>query len=84
MLLTTTYVDGLPLHRFEAVLSRHGIEIPLPTLARWIIQCSEHRQPLLNLMRERLLESPVIHCDETRVQVLKESDTANSGCGCKN
>ncbi|RMU38035.1 Transposase IS66 [Pseudomonas syringae pv. primulae] len=29
MLLTTKYVDGLPLHRFETVLSRHGIEIPL-------------------------------------------------------
>ena len=25
-------------------------------------------------MRDRLLESPVIHCDETRVQVLKEAD----------
>lgn len=28
MLLTTKYVDGLPLHRFETVLNRHGIEIP--------------------------------------------------------
>ncbi|WP_122856666.1 IS66 family transposase, partial [Pseudomonas viridiflava] len=28
----------------------------------------------LNLMRDRLLESRVIHCDETRVQVLKEPD----------
>ena len=28
MLLTTKYVDGLPLHRFETVLSRHGIDIP--------------------------------------------------------
>ncbi|MNJ30425.1 Transposase IS66 family protein [compost metagenome] len=74
MLLTTKYVYGLPLHRFEAVLSRHGIEIPRQTLARWIIQCGEHLQPLLNLMRDRLLESPVIHCDETRVQVLKEPD----------
>ncbi|MBF8767897.1 IS66 family transposase [Pseudomonas putida] len=74
MLLTTKYVDGLPLHRFERVLSRHGIQIPRQTLARWVIQCSEHFQPLLNLMRDRLLESPVIHCDETRVQVLKEPD----------
>ena len=74
MLLTTKYVDGLPLHRFETVLSRHGIEIPRQTLARWVIQCGEHLQPLLNLMRDRLLESPVIHCDETRVQVLKEPD----------
>ncbi|WP_339444751.1 IS66 family transposase, partial [Pseudomonas hunanensis] len=41
---------------------------------RWVIQCSKYFQPLLNLMRDRLLESPVIHCDETRVQVLKEPD----------
>jgi transposase len=51
MLLTTKYVDALPLHRFEKVLGRHGIDIPRQTLARW-----------------------VIHCDETRVQVLKEQD----------
>ncbi|MEO8643699.1 IS66 family transposase [Pseudomonas sp.] len=74
MLLTTKYVDGLPLHRFETVLARHGVDIPRQTLARWVIQCGEHLQPLLNLMRDRLLESPVIHCDETRVQVLKEPD----------
>ena len=64
MLLTTKYVDGLPLHCFEKVLGRHG------TLARWVIQCSEYLQPLLNLMRDRLLESRVIQCDETRLQVM--------------
>ncbi|MGH7261318.1 MAG: IS66 family transposase [Nitrospiraceae bacterium] len=74
MLLSTKYVDGLPLHRFEKVLTRHGIDISRQTLARWVIQCGEHLQPLLNLMRDRLLASPVIHCDETRVQVLKEPD----------
>ncbi len=74
MLLTTKYVDGLPLHRFEKVLSRHGIDIPRQTLARWVIQCGEHFQPLLNLMRDSLLASRVIHCDETRIQVLKEPD----------
>ncbi len=42
MLLTTKYVDGLPLHRFEKVLSRHGVDIPRQTLARWVIQCGEH------------------------------------------
>ena len=55
MLLTTKYVDGLPLDRFEKVLSRHGIDIPRQTLARWVIQCGEHFQPLLNLMRDSLL-----------------------------
>jgi hypothetical protein len=74
MLLTTKYVDGLPLHRVEKVLGRHGVDTPRQTLARWVIQCGEHLPPLLNLMRDRLLESRVIHCDETRVQVMKELD----------
>jgi transposase len=72
MLLTTKSVDGLLLYRFETVLSRYGIDIPRQTLARWVMQCSGHFQPLLNLMRDRLMEGRVIHFDETRVQVLKE------------
>jgi len=68
MLLTTKYADGLPLHQSETVPSRHGIDIPRQTLARWIIPCSEHLPPLLNGMRDRLLESSVIHCDETSDQ----------------
>lgn len=73
MLLSTKYVDGIPLYRFEKMLLRHGIDIPRQTLARWVIQCGEHLQPLLNLMRDTLLDYPVLHCDETRVQVLKEA-----------
>ena len=72
MLLTTKYADGIPLYRFEKMLSRHGIDIPRQTLARWVIQSGEQLQPLLNLMRDKLFEYPVLHCDETRVQVLKE------------
>lgn len=74
MLLTTKYVDGLPLYRFEKVLGRHGIDLSRQTLARWVIECGEWLQPLVNLMRDRLLESRVVHCDETRLQVLKEPD----------
>jgi transposase len=74
MLLTTKYVDGLPLYRFEKVLKRHGVELSRQTLGRWVIQCGEQLQLLLNLLRDQLLDSPVIHCDETRVQVLKEPD----------
>lgn len=45
----------------------------------WVIQCSERFRPLLNLLRDRLLESPLTHCDETRVQVLKEEDRDPTG-----
>jgi len=72
MLLTTKYADGIPLYRFERMLSRHGVDIPRQTLARWVIQSGEQLQPLLNLMRDKLFEYPVLHCDETRLQVLHE------------
>ncbi|GGK53550.1 hypothetical protein GCM10009103_54810 [Pseudomonas koreensis] len=74
MLLTTKYVDGLSLHRFGKVLGCHGVDIPRQTLSRGVIQCGEHFQPLLNSMLDSLLGSRVIHCDETRAQVLKEPD----------
>jgi len=86
MPLTTKYVDSLPLHRFEEVLGRHGVDIPRQTLALWVIHFGEQLQPLLNLVRGRLLVSRVIHCDKTRVQVMKEPDrelTSQSACGYK-
>jgi transposase len=74
MLLTVKFVDGLPLSRFAKVLDRHGMPVPTQTLARWVIGCSAVLQPLHNLMRDTLLESAVLHIDETEVQVLKEPD----------
>jgi len=72
MLLTTKYADGIPLYRFKKMLSRHGVDLPRQTLARWVIQSGELLQPLLNLLRDKLLDYPVLHCDETRLQVLHE------------
>ncbi len=72
MLLTTKYVDGLPLARFEYVLARAGLIVPRQTLARWVIGVARALQPIVNLMRDVLLEADVIHMDETPVQVLKE------------
>jgi len=66
------YQDGLPLHRQEHILARSGIDLPRQTLARWMIRVAELAQPVLNLLWDELLSNPVIHCDETVVQVLKE------------
>jgi transposase len=81
MLLTVKFVDGLPLARFENVLSRHHAPVPRQTLARWVIGSGSVLQPLHNLMRDVLLDGSLIHMDETVVQVLKEKDkspTSNS------
>ena len=76
MLLTTKYVDGLPLARFEYVLGRAGVAVPRQTLARWVIGTAQALQPIANLLRDHLLGRDVIHMDETPLQVLKEPGRA--------
>jgi transposase len=70
-LVTSKYVDALPLYRQEAIFERHGVSLPRATQAAWIIALAERVQPLINLMDERLRESGYIRMDETPVQVLK-------------
>lgn len=41
-----------------------------------MIRCGALVQPLINLLHEKILEQPVLHADETRVQVLSEVDKA--------
>jgi transposase len=66
------YADGLPLYRQTVLLSRFGGETARNTLAVSVVRVGGAVQPLINLMRERQWESPVIHVDETELQVLKE------------
>jgi len=68
------YQDALPLYRQETMLQRTGVEIPRNTLASWMINAGELLQPLLNEMEKQLLGYPVMQCDETVVQILKEPD----------
>ena len=66
------YQDALPLYRQETILRRIGVDIPRVTMANWMIQMGILIQPLINLLRDRLLEYDIIQMDETTVQVLKE------------
>ena len=66
------YQDALPLYRQEAILNRIGTQLPRATLANWMIQVGTLIQPVINLLRDRLLAYDIIQMDETPVQVLKE------------
>lgn len=66
------YADALPLYRQEQILKRIGVDLPRATLANWMMAAGELIQPLINLMRERVLEYDLVQMDETTVQVLKE------------
>jgi transposase len=70
---TAKYVDALPLYRQEEILKRHGVEMRRNTMCRWMIDLTEKLQPIYSVMEKDLLASNYISCDETKVQVLKES-----------
>lgn len=76
-LVTSKYVDSLPLYRQEAMFERYGVRLPRATQAAWMIGLTVPLQPLINLLDERLRASGYVRIDETRVQVLK-SDKAPS------
>jgi transposase len=66
------YQDALPLYRQEQILQRIGVTIPRSTLANWMIRAGQLIQPVINLLRDRLLAYDIVQMDETTVQVLKE------------
>jgi transposase len=70
--MTAKYVDGTPLYRLHEALRRSDIDVARTTLAYWPVKCGALFAPLFQAMRRVLLAQPVIHGDETTVQVLKE------------
>lgn len=70
------YVDALPLYRQQPIFERLGITMSRATLANWMIRAGQLVQPLINLLRDRLLDGDIIQMDETPVQVLKEPGRA--------
>ena len=75
-IVTAKYVDGLPLYRQQQQFGRIGVELSRTTLARWVVGMGELVVPLINVLRDELLDRPYVLMDETTVQVLKEPGKA--------
>ncbi|MDH3282531.1 MAG: IS66 family transposase [Gammaproteobacteria bacterium] len=75
-IITNKFADGLPLYRQERIFDRIGVELSRTSLAHWVIRAGQLVQPLINLMRDRLLVYDYLQMDETTVQVLKEPGKA--------
>lgn len=72
------YVDGLPLNRQEKQFHRLGLDLPRATTANWMIKLGEAVIPIVNLLNDHLMDGPLIHCDETTVQVLRSHKAPSS------
>lgn len=67
------YVQAVPLYRQEKEYAALGLDLSRATMANWIIYAAEkYARPVYAVMKTELLKSPVIHADETVVQVLHE------------
>jgi transposase len=66
------YQDALPLYRQAAILGRFGGDVSRHTLAGAVVRAGLAMQPIVNLLRDQLLEAGLILGDETELQVLKE------------
>lgn len=64
------YADHLPLYRQEAIMARHGVTLSRTTLAEWCGVMGLRLQPLVDVLRDRLLAAPVLHADETPMRQL--------------
>jgi transposase len=71
--ITSKYLDGLPLYRQAVLLGRFGgTDLSRNTLAASVVRVGQAVQPVVNLLRDALLDAFIVHGDETEVQVLKE------------
>ena len=68
MIVVSKFADHVPLHRLEGMLGRHGLRIARSSMCRWVQDLAAMCQPLLALMKSRVLESHVIQGDETPVK----------------
>jgi len=69
---TQKYSDALPLYRQSEIFKRFGIHLSRQNLANWMIKMGDLVQPLINQLQDHVLSQPVVHMDETHVQVLDE------------
>ena len=70
---TAKYADGLPLYRLSEILKHHRIEMSRQTLSESVLAVAGRIRPLIDHMKQQLHSGPLIHIDETQVQVLKDS-----------
>jgi transposase len=68
--VVSKFADHLPLYRLEDILTRHGVYLSRSTLCDWVRDAAAVLEPLAELQKSLVLQSPVIWTDDTPVTVL--------------
>lgn len=74
-LATQKFQFAIPFYRLEQVFERCNVPFSRTSMARLLNECVDRRLTVLyELLKEELRSAPVVHGDETGLQVLKEPD----------
>ena len=76
--LVAKYVDHLPFYRQEGIFQRTGIDLPRNTMCHWALRCAKAMVPLVNILKEHIVQGTYTNCDETPLRVLKEEGKKKS------
>lgn len=69
-IIVSKFGDHLPLYRLEDIFVRCGVHFPRSTLCDWVAAAADLLQPLYDLQRQLVVQSPVLWTDDTPVTVL--------------
>lgn len=67
--VVSKYCDHLPLYRQEDIFARYGVELSRKTMWDWVRAAALTLEPIVALMTQRVLESKVIHTDDTPIDL---------------
>ena len=63
----------------EQEFNRQGLKLSRQTMANWLLKASEKwLQSVYDVLHKRLCKEPVLHADETTLQVLREPGRSSS------
>lgn len=68
--LTSKYLNHLPLYRLEQIAAREQVTLYRSTLAEWVGRAGVALQPLADRLKWHLLQGNTLHADETPIAQL--------------
>lgn len=78
-IMNAKYTNAMPLYRIGQEFERNGVKISEPTMANWVIRCSERfLSPLYDRLHEEQCRLHVVQADETPCNVSKDGRPANA------
>jgi transposase len=76
-IIVDKYQDHLPLHRSEQRFARLGAPLPRSTMCDWMAASATQLTPLWQVLKQWVLQSKVLHTDDTTVPVRDESKSSH-------